>query len=80
MKLLLTADFHFHRPWFEWLLRVADRYDLRKDITFETRVTSATFDETDHTWRVQTDRGDDVSPDAITSRPRPSPWYDPRGA
>ncbi|MEY2472424.1 MAG: hypothetical protein QOK28_1753 [Actinomycetota bacterium] len=39
---------------------VADRYDLRKDITFETRVTSATFDETDHTWRVQTDRGDDV--------------------
>jgi calcineurin-like phosphoesterase family protein len=28
VKLLLTADFHFHRPWFEWLLRVADRYDL----------------------------------------------------
>ena len=28
MKLLLTADFHFHKPWFEWLLRVADRYDL----------------------------------------------------
>jgi predicted phosphodiesterase len=28
VKLLLTADFHFHKPWFEWLLRVADRYDL----------------------------------------------------
>jgi Calcineurin-like phosphoesterase len=28
VKLLLTADFHFHRPWFEWLLRVAERYDL----------------------------------------------------
>jgi hypothetical protein len=28
VKLLLTADFHFHKPWFEWLLRVSDRYDL----------------------------------------------------
>jgi hypothetical protein len=28
VKLLLTADFHFHKPWFEWLLRVANRYDL----------------------------------------------------
>ena len=28
MKLLLTADFHYHKPWFEWVLRVASRYDL----------------------------------------------------
>jgi hypothetical protein len=28
VKLLLTADFHFRKPWFEWVLRVADRYDL----------------------------------------------------
>jgi hypothetical protein len=28
VKLLLTADFHYHKPWFEWLLRVANRYDL----------------------------------------------------
>jgi Icc-related predicted phosphoesterase len=28
VKLLLTADFHFHKPWFDWILRVADRYDL----------------------------------------------------
>ena len=28
MKLLLTADLHFRKPWFEWVLRVADRYDL----------------------------------------------------
>src|SRR5207302_6906439 len=32
----------------------------RERITFNTRVTSASFDESDHTWRVQTDRGDDV--------------------
>jgi Icc-related predicted phosphoesterase len=28
VKLLLTADLHYRKPWFEWLLRVADRYDL----------------------------------------------------
>ena len=28
MKLLLTADLHFRKPWFEWLLRVAGHYDL----------------------------------------------------
>src|SRR5678815_581966 len=39
---------------------VADRFDLRRDIQFETRVTSATFDEVASTWRVQTDRGDDL--------------------
>src|ERR1700722_9884550 len=28
VKLLLTADFHFHKPWFEWVLHVAGRYDM----------------------------------------------------
>jgi Calcineurin-like phosphoesterase len=28
VRILLTADLHYHRPWFEWLLRVADRFDL----------------------------------------------------
>ena len=28
MKIILTADLHFHRPWFDWLLRAADRYEL----------------------------------------------------
>ncbi len=40
---------------------VADRYDLRADIQFETRVTGATFDEATSTWRVTTDQGDDVT-------------------
>jgi cyclohexanone monooxygenase len=37
---------------------VADRFDLRRDIQFDTRVTQATFDETDNTWMVETDKGD----------------------
>ena len=40
---------------------VADRFDLRRDIQFDTRVAAAAFDETSGRWRVTTDRGDDVS-------------------
>jgi cyclohexanone monooxygenase len=40
---------------------VADRFDLWPDIQLETRVTSAAYDEGSATWRVQTDRGDDVT-------------------
>ena len=39
---------------------VADRFDLRRDIKFETRVTKATFDEDAHAWIVETDKGDRV--------------------
>ena len=38
---------------------VADRFDLRKDIRFETRVIAATYD--DGRWAVRTDKGDQVS-------------------
>lgn len=40
---------------------VADRFDLRRHIQFDTRVTTATFDETAKCWRIETDRGDRVS-------------------
>jgi len=40
---------------------VADRFDLRRDIRFETRVTEARFDETEHRWDIRTDRGDRMS-------------------
>jgi cyclohexanone monooxygenase len=40
---------------------VADRFDLRRDIVFNTRVTSATFDEAAKRWRIETDRGDQVT-------------------
>jgi cyclohexanone monooxygenase len=40
---------------------VTDRFGLRQDIRFDTRVTSATFNEAANCWRIQTDRGDHVS-------------------
>jgi len=43
-----------------YLNHVADRHDLRRNIAFQTRVTSAHWDEADHRWTVQTDRGDTV--------------------
>lgn len=39
---------------------VADRFDLRRDICFETRVVSAVFDEDRAVWTVTTDAGDVV--------------------
>ncbi|WP_232070359.1 flavin-containing monooxygenase [Mycobacterium noviomagense] len=40
---------------------VTDKLDLRKDITFNTRVTSAVFDEKTLHWTVTTDNGDVVT-------------------
>src|SRR5262245_13572577 len=40
---------------------VADRYDLRRDIRFGTKVTSATWDETAERWQIATDNGAPVS-------------------
>src|SRR5580704_14231324 len=39
---------------------VADRFDLRPLIAFETRVISAAFDEAADRWSVVTDRGDEL--------------------
>ena len=39
---------------------VADRFDLRRDIRFQTRVTAATWDDVTQCWLVETDRGDRV--------------------
>jgi len=39
---------------------VADRFNLRRDISFRTRVTSATYDEDRKRWLVLTDSGDVV--------------------
>jgi cyclohexanone monooxygenase len=39
---------------------VADRFDLRSSIAFDTRVTAATFDEVAKCWHIETDRGDRV--------------------
>lgn len=44
-----------------YLDHVAERFDLRRDIQFRTRVTAAVFDEPTNRWRVRTDAGDLVS-------------------
>ena len=41
-----------------YLQHVADRFDLRRDITFSTRVTAADFDAADARWTVRTDGGE----------------------
>jgi cyclohexanone monooxygenase len=39
---------------------VADRFDLRRDITFDTRVESAHFDDATSMWHVTTDAGERI--------------------
>ena len=41
---------------------VADRFDLRRDIVFDTRVVGADFDEADARWTVRTQLGDTIRP------------------
>jgi cation diffusion facilitator CzcD-associated flavoprotein CzcO len=45
----------------EYLRFVADHLDLRRDIDFETEVTSATFDEDAGSWQISTDDGSRVT-------------------
>ncbi len=44
-----------------YINHVADRFDLRRDIRFETRVTAARFDEATNQWAIRTDGGERVS-------------------
>ncbi len=44
-----------------YINHVADRFDLRRDIQLNTRVTAATFDPDSGRWTVTTDQGDVVS-------------------
>jgi cyclohexanone monooxygenase len=43
-----------------YLNHVADRFDLRRDIRFNTRVTAAAFDETRNLWEVGLDSGERI--------------------
>ncbi len=45
----------------KYVNHVADRFDLRKDVRFDTRVRSATFDPASGRWTVRTDRDDVVT-------------------
>src|SRR5437879_2460506 len=44
-----------------YIEHVADRFDLRRDITFDTRVDAATFDEARGRWLVETSAEERVS-------------------
>src|SRR5262249_10663744 len=44
-----------------YLEHVAKRHDLKRDIQFNTRVTSAEFDETTNLWRVHLSNGEEVA-------------------
>ena len=70
MSYCYTFDPQLQREWqwsekypaqpeiLRYLNHVADRYDLRRDISLETRVTAATYDEARARWDVLTDRGE----------------------
>lgn len=40
---------------------ISERFDLRKDISFETKVTAMDWDEDSRAWTVTTDKGDSVT-------------------
>lgn len=44
-----------------YVKHVADRFDLRRDITFKTRVKSAAFDSATARWTIKTDTGETVT-------------------
>ena len=62
----LDQDWHWSERFapqpeiLDYANHVADRFDLRRDITFNTRVVAATFDEAAHEWLVETATGEQV--------------------
>ncbi len=44
-----------------YLNHVADRFDLKRDIRFNTRVSAAHYDEKANLWRVTTEAGEDFT-------------------
>ena len=53
------SEMYAAQPELEAYVRaVADRYDLRKDIKFDTRITAMAFDEDTSNWTVTTEAGD----------------------
>jgi len=45
----------------KYINHVADRFDLRRDVQLNTRVTAARYDEATKRWAVTSDRGDKVT-------------------
>lgn len=53
-----TEKFSPQPDTLHYLNFVADKFDLRKDITFNSRVRAASFDETANEWRIETENGE----------------------
>ncbi|MBQ6642894.1 MAG: NAD(P)/FAD-dependent oxidoreductase [Saccharopolyspora sp.] len=49
----------------EYLRHVAERFDLRRDIVFDTRVAAAHYDEPSATWTVYPEQGDPEQGDPV---------------
>jgi cation diffusion facilitator CzcD-associated flavoprotein CzcO len=45
----------------KYLNHIAERFDLLRDIQFNTRVNSAVFDETSKSWTIETEKGEKVA-------------------
>ncbi len=45
----------------KYVQHVADRFDLRKDVQFNTVITSAEFDEKTNRWTIITDKGESIT-------------------
>ncbi|KAL4805220.1 Baeyer-Villiger monooxygenase [Aspergillus unguis] len=53
-----TERFSLQGEVHEYLRHVADRFDMRKEIQFGTRVESAHYQDRENHWAIRTDRGD----------------------
>jgi cation diffusion facilitator CzcD-associated flavoprotein CzcO len=56
-----TEKFITQPELLRYVNHVADRFDLRKDITLNTRVTSAVYDESAKRWEVHTDSNETIT-------------------
>jgi cation diffusion facilitator CzcD-associated flavoprotein CzcO len=52
-----TEHFSPQPETLRYLNLVADKFDLRRDIEFETRIASATYDEAQNRWEIETEAG-----------------------
>ena len=44
----------------KYVARVVEKFDLRREMQFKTRVTAAAFDDTTNRWAIETDRGEHI--------------------
>lgn len=63
-----TERFASQPELLSYIEHVADRFDLRRDITFETKVAGASFDDDTHMWTVRTAGVNGGAGETLTAR------------